>query len=183
MSIEIPDFITHYSRGEPFRSITKVPTEKLVETLADLDETTAWGLSRFSDPEYLTRRLTVEQKIRDEFIAKGGKPVLKHPIYFFLGRNAEFEKHERNKGYRVRLRDLSKDCVSFTYGDSMFSFNEDYRRLKGEGYQSELCSKVFKFGDLPRVISHSDYQSSVRLPIEAQVWIDLSDVEGLSYED
>lgn len=174
MTTEIPDFITHYSRGEPFRSISSVPSEKFTDVLKELNETNAWGLGRFSDPGYLERRLAVEQKIRREFAAQGGRPVLANPIYFFLGRNAQFEKHERNKGYIIRLIDLPKDAVSFTYGDSMFSLNEDYRCQKGEGYLSDLCPHVYKIEDLPRIFSHTDCQSPGRLHIEAQVWVTLS---------
>jgi hypothetical protein len=92
---------------------------------------------------------------------------------FFIktNRNADFEKHERNKGYLVRLRDLPIGSVSFTYGDSMFSLNEDYRRQKGEDYLSELCPHVYTLDELPKIFSHKDYCFSVRLHIEAQLWI------------
>jgi hypothetical protein len=171
LNLKIPDFLVHYSRGEPFRSLSGVPRANVKNVLSKLNETNAWGLGRFSDPEYLKRRLAVEQKLRREFIVKGGKPVLEHPIYFFLGNNAEFEKHEGNKGYLIRLEDLPKDAVSFTYGDSIFSFNEDYRKLKGEDYLSELCPHVYGLKELPNVFSHKDYQSSATLHIEAQLWI------------
>jgi hypothetical protein len=57
----------------------------------------------------------------------------------------------------------------------MFSFNEDYRGLKGEGYLSELCRRVYKLEELPNIFSHADYQSPARLHIEAQLWITPSD--------
>jgi len=169
--MEIPDFIVHYSRGEPFRSISAVPQDELSKVLQELNETNVWGLARLSDPEYLERRRHVEQRLRKEFIAKGGRPALDHPIYFFLGRNAQFERHEKNKGYLVQLEDLPKGAVSFTYGDSVFSFNEDYRNLKGEGYLSELCPHVYTFEELPIVFSHTDFRSPARLHIEAQLWV------------
>ena len=155
--------------------MSAVPKEKLPEILREMDETKAWGLSRFSDSEYLERRVVIEQKIRDAFIAKGGKPVLKFPIYFFLGRNNQFEKYEANKGYVIRLSDLPTDAVSFTYGDSMFSLNKDYRNEKGEGYLSDLCPHVYRLEDLPGLFSHADLQSRNRLHIEAQLWITPSD--------
>lgn len=167
----IPDFITHYNRSLPFRSISQVSKENLGEVLSKLNEANAWGVGRFSDPEYLPRRLVVEQKLRCEFIAKGGSPVLQHPIYFFLGRNAEFETHERNRGYKVHLRSLPQGTVSFTYGDSMYSLNEDYRRLKGGGYLSELCRHVYCLEDLRGLFFHIEEHSSVALHIEAQLWI------------
>jgi len=169
--MSIPDFIVHYSRGEPFLSLSALPQEELSGVLQHLDETNAWGLARFSDPEYLARRRLVEQRVRDEFIAKGGKPQLNHPIYFFLGRNDHFEKHPDNRSHPVRLRDLPPDSVSFTYGDSMFSLNEDYRKLKADGYLSDLCPHVYTLEELPGLFSHADFQRPNRLPVEAQLWI------------
>jgi len=169
--MEIPDFIIHYNRSEPFRSMSGLSNEQLSKVIHELDETNVWGFNRFSDPEYLKRRKVVEERLRKEFISKGGRPLLAHPIYFFLGRNADFERHERNKPYLVRLRDLPKGSVSFTYGDSMFSFNEDYRSLKSHAYQSELCPYVYMLEELPKIFSHKDFCSSAHLHIEAQLWI------------
>jgi len=169
--MEIPDFIVHYSRGEPFRSLSGVPDGELSRVVQGLNEANAWGLVRFSDPEYLQRRVRVEQRLREEFINKGGHPTLSHPIYFFLGRNAQFEQHERNQGYLVRLDDLPMGAVSFTYGDSMFSLDEGYRKLKGGGYLSELCPHVYSLEDLPMLFSHSDLKTPGRLHIEAQLWV------------
>jgi hypothetical protein len=99
-----PDFIVHYSRGEPFLSMSEVSQESLPEVLCKLDEHNSWGLNRFSDPEYLPRRLQVEQKLHQGLISKGGVPELKYPIYFFLGKNAQFEEHKSNVGYRINLK-------------------------------------------------------------------------------
>lgn len=169
--MEIPDFITHYFRSEPFLSMSEVLPEKLPTILKELNETNAWGISRFSDPEYLKRRVKVERKIRQEFIEKGGKPVNEHPIYFFLGKNAQFEKNERNKSHLIQLQDLPNDSVSFTYGDSMFSHDHEYRRLKGHGYLSELCNNTYTFKELARIFCHVDYNSEMRLHVEAQLWV------------
>lgn len=171
----IPDFITHYNRSEPFRSMSSVAPEKLPVVLSQLNETNAWGVARFSDPEYLKRRIIVEKKIRQEFIVKGGSPILVHPIYFFLGRSAQFEEYKNNKAYLIRLQDLPKNSISFTYGDSMFSYNEDYRLLKGKGYLSELCPQLYTYEELPQIFSHTDYHSEMRLHIEAQLWMSLKD--------
>ena len=169
--MNIPDFITHYNRSEPFRSMSSLPKEELTGVLQNLNEVTTWGLGRFSDSEYLDRRMTVEEKIRREFIAKGGKPTLNHPIYFFLGRNQKFEENEKNKAYIIRLKDLPKDSVSFTYGDSMFCFNEDYRLIKGGSYLGSLSTHIYTEEELPVIFSRLDYHSESRLHIEAQLWI------------
>jgi hypothetical protein len=70
--MEIPNILVHYSRSEPFRSISSVPECELSTVIKELNETNSWGRARFSDPEYLVRRRQVEQRIRRAFIAKGG---------------------------------------------------------------------------------------------------------------
>ena len=167
----IPNFITHYNRAEPFRSLTSLSKTDLAAALKEMNESNSWGLNRFTDPEYLPRRAMVETKIRNQFISIGGSPHLTHPIYFFLGRNESFEENKSNKAYTIQLKDISALHVSFTYGDSMFCFNDDYRMLKGGPYLSELCPHIYRIEDLEKIFSHSDYKSENRLHIEAQVWV------------
>lgn len=167
----LPDFITHYNRAEPFRSLTSLNEVELAAALKEMNENNSWGLNRFSDPEYLPRRAIVENKIRHQFISIGGKSDLTHPIYFFLGRNENFEINKNNKAYTISLKDIPDSQISFTYGDSMFCFNEDYRKLKGGAYLSELCPKLYKIEDLEKIFSHQDFKSSDCLHIEAQLWV------------
>jgi len=168
--MNIPDFIVHYSRGEPFRSITEVSQENLPGVLNQLDESNSWGLTRFSDTEYLQRRFQVERKIRHGFIHKGGKPELDFPIYFFLGSNSRFEEHKSNVGYRINLADIAPHAVSFTYGDSMFSMCENYRRKLGDEFQSHLCSQIYLLDELESLFS-AIRNAPRKLHIECQLWI------------
>jgi hypothetical protein len=167
----IPNFIVHYNRGEPFRSITSLPAHDWPETVKQLNETNAWGLARFSDPNYLTQRLEVERHLRRNFIEKSGKPELEHPIYFFLGQHERFEEHERNRGYVIELADISPNAVSFTYGDSMLSFIEHNRSLSGKPYENPLCEKVYRIEELQGLFSDRRFPSVSPLRIEAQLWV------------
>lgn len=94
MGGDVPNFIVHYSRGEPFRSITSLSHHDLDSALKKMTEANAWGLARFSDPQYLSQRYQTEDILKNRFIKIGGKPVLENPIYFFLGRHQRFEEHE-----------------------------------------------------------------------------------------
>lgn len=109
-----PNFIVHYSRGEPFRSITSFPKDEWKNIIENLNTTNAWGLNRFADPNYLKQRVSAEAQVRKNFITKGGKPQLEQPIYFFLGTNRRFEEHNLNKGYKINLEDLEPEQISFT---------------------------------------------------------------------
>lgn len=166
----IPDFITHYSRGEPFLSLSSVAKDNLQSVLNLLNESNAWGLNRFSDPVYLKQRILIEQKIRYQLITKGGKPELDHPVYFFLGRNARFEEHKKNIGYKINLKDIPLGAMSFTYGDSMFSLNDEYRKKLGGEYLTEQCCKVYGYNELDDLFSAINNRSD-RLHIECQLWI------------
>jgi len=150
--------------------MTSVPADKLPGILKELNETTAWGIARFSDPEYLARRHEVEKRIRQEFIAKGGNPDLEHPIYFFLGGDAEFEKHERNRGYVIPMSEIAESDICFAYGDSMLTFNPDYRAQFGEKYKSSLCAKIFLKNELESLFSHPEFSKDHYLRIEALLW-------------
>ncbi|WP_413288210.1 hypothetical protein [Bdellovibrio sp. HCB337] len=168
--MNIPEFIVHYSRGIPFRSMSGLSQKELAETLKELNDTNVWGLRRFSDPEYLHRRLKVEQKIRHSFVGKGGRPELDFPIYFFLGNNARFEEHKSNVGYKINLADVPSHVVSFTYGDSMFSMCENYRQKLGDEYQSHLCSQIYRLDELKTLLSAIEKEPQ-KLHIECQLWI------------
>lgn len=169
-SNKIPDFIVHYSRGEPFRSITAIPHEERSKVLAGLNDDNIWGLARYRDPVYLQSRLKVEEKLRKAFIEKGGQPVLTHPVYCFLGRHAAFEEHSKNRGFKIALDELPLNSVSFTLGDSMFGFDPELRLSQGEKYSSPLCGQVFKASELKDLIA-----GSRELHIEAQLWITIAE--------
>lgn len=170
----IPDFLSHYNRGEPFRTLSSLPLVRRAEVLKDLDETNTWGLGRFSDPEYLDRRLDVETRMRAAFVSKGGNPELDHPIYCFLGRNPKFEEDPRNRAYLIRLEEVPQNAVSFTYGDSLIAWNEDYRQTIGGIYLSDLCAQIFTLDELKPLLSRPDFHvhsGAKILHVEAQLWV------------
>ncbi len=108
--------------------------------------------------------------MRKAFIAKGGKPQLEQPIYFFLGANKRFEEHKLNKGYKINLHDLESEQVSFTYGDSMLAFIKENRDQSDPLYKNKLCEEVYRLEELDRVYSSVHFLNEGHLAIEAQLW-------------
>lgn len=167
----IPNQIVHYSRGEPFRSITSVGREQIQQVVSKLDDKRAWGLARFSDPKYISQRFETEKILRQRFIEIGGRPTLHNPIYFFLGRHPIFESHDSNIGYSIELKDIDPYSVSFTYGDSMFSLIEENRELASAKYSNPLCAEIFWLETLPLLFSHPSFPKFDPLHVEVQLWV------------
>jgi hypothetical protein len=150
-----PTILTHYSRGEPFASITAAP--HLIPTLT---EATTWGLARFADPDYLPRRLAVEARLRAAFIAAGGQPHFDHPAYAFLGRNPRWDQQLRPgmRAYLITLDQVPSTALSFTVGDSLLTWDPIYAQLRP---QHPLAGRLFRLEDLPDVAPAD---------LEAQLW-------------
>jgi hypothetical protein len=71
------DYLIHaYRRGtDPFRSLSALSDMEAIHKMEDLFVEGAIFWERFKDPaQYLRARRQVEQWLRREFIAKGGKP-------------------------------------------------------------------------------------------------------------
>lgn len=166
-----PLFIVHYSRSEPFRTISSETEDEQVRIISSMSPENAWGIERFKHPKYLLERASVEASIRQEFIELGGSPQLNHPIYCFLGRNEQFEQNPKNMAYAIYLRDIPSEHISFTYGDSMLAYIEKNRALSGEKYQNPLCAKLFRTQDLDSLFQDANFQLQDPLAIEAQLWI------------
>ncbi len=163
---EIPNFVTHYSRGEPFQSLSGASSERI----QSLDVKKVWGLQRLKDPEYLPRRIQTEKLLKRKFQEIGGRPVLEYPVYFFLGSNLQFQSHPLNKAFMLSLENIPSDSISFTYGDSLLSFDQKYKGLSADRYQNPLCEIVFKKESLKKLFTHSSYPVSSPLHVEAQLW-------------
>ncbi len=128
--ISMPDFLLHISKkgGRPFQSLSDLPEEQALSIMRELynEESIFW--ERFQDPEWYWRaRTQIEQYLRAEFIAKGGRPKDEHPVYLVLGRPkwldivADPVTLATTDELRVPLSILDPHEVSFTYPDSMVS--------------------------------------------------------------
>jgi hypothetical protein len=171
MKSKVPSYIVHYARGKPFQSITNVPPRQLAGVIENLNETNAWGLDRFSHPEYLAQRIKTEKMMRHEFIGKGGRPTLEHPVYFFLGRHPGFEVNPNNKIYTIDLGFLFRESVTFSYGDTMLSYVDENRKQSGAQYQNQLCGKLFTLDQLEDLYSNPLFPLDSPLAVEAHLWV------------
>jgi hypothetical protein len=140
---------------------------------------------RFRDADnYLKFRKQVEQKLRNGFIEKGGRPKSEYPIYLVLGRPKWFETVadratlETTTEIQVPLSILDSERVSFTYPDSMVSALMEAAK-NPEYYEPDYHGKVFTIIEMEELISRKGLPGEgweTRMPqhyahyIEAQVW-------------
>jgi hypothetical protein len=178
------DHLTYYyERGtEPFRSLSALPDEKALKIMEKLRDDTLFG-ARFKDPaQYMRDRKQTEQWVREEFIAKGGRPRAAYPIPMVLGTSKWLVKQAPNPDahgeIRIPLSAFTEHDVSFTYPDSMISiwFGRD---KPVEYYLPEYHGKVFTVSEILSIVESKglpEEEWETNLPsdlapyIEAQVW-------------
>jgi hypothetical protein len=178
------DYLTRYYKlnTEPFRSLSALPDEEAIKIMKELyDDTPLW--SRFKDPVlYLCSRRQTEQRVREEFIAKGGQPRASYPIPMVLGESKWIVKNtpdpEVHREIRIPLSAFTEYDVSFTYPDSMISLwlGKD---KPIEYYQPEYHGKIFTMAEILCIVESkglpedgwkTNLPSDLAPYIEAQVW-------------
>lgn len=129
----------------PFLTLTAMPFAQAKETLLSLR-------TRLPDVDFfLTRRYEMEQRVRDAFAAKGGRPVRRAPVYCTLGENRHMETWFENPGcIKIPISDIDLDTVSFTYGDMFPVFKRELdtgEEYWGQVYRyDEIVALIGKYG-------------------------------------
>jgi len=127
----------------------------------------------------------MEKRLRDAFIAIGGKPLRSAPVYCTLGPNKGLQTWYNSPDcIQIPIEKFDPDTVSFTYGDLFPVFNPALNT--GE----EWWGKVYRYADIVRLIEQyglpedPEYNMKQRLfpegksigqylkYIEAHVWSD-----------
>jgi hypothetical protein len=172
--------LTHYyfDRDHPFRSISALPEEEALSVMKPLASDDLFGM-RFKNPEqYLNDRKNTESWLRSSFIAKGGKPTDKHPLYLIVGDSGWIEEKNIFKmKISVPVDILSDNDVSFTFPDSMFSLM--FWKEKTKEYNENIHGIVFTLSEMYELLNgvlkpgdnFPGRKEDVISPyIEAQVW-------------
>jgi hypothetical protein len=181
------DYLIHaYRRGtEPFQSLSALSDVEALQKMKDLYVDGAIFWERFQDPaQYLQARRQVEQWLRREFIAKGGKPQASYPIYMILGRSKWIQTMLDATTLATTLEiqvplSIFRECdLSFTYPDSMVSAMLD-KEKNPEYYLPEYHGKVFTLSEIRSIVEANGlpgHKWGTSLPsylanyIEAQIW-------------
>lgn len=174
----------HHQATEPFQTLSALPDRDALELMTQLGKRTGEVYRRFKHPEkYLRHRRATETWLRQEFIRKGGQPILSHPKYFSVGPASWMKEgyNEQSKTVQLLLSSVPATQVSFTYPDSMVSY---WLRTQTDQrfYQSAYHGQVFTVGEIFDIIEHFGLPSEVwrtdptrkhDIFIEAQLWSDI----------
>ena len=175
-----------YKRGTiPFRSLSALSDADAIDLMRAnyIKGSVFW--ERFEDPAaYLQLRKQVEDWLRREFIAKGGRPRADFPIYMAWGRSKWMDTMldattlATTIEIQVPLSVFGEHVMSFTYPDSMVSFLLNMEK-NAEYYLPEYHGQVFTFAEMRAILEANGlpgYKWGTELPgymanyIEAQVW-------------
>ena len=194
----IPNEIFHYfsSTDRPFQNLSDLEPDKLSAVLAKLRERKAQRpeFKRVFGGAYMEFRRRTETKMRELFLAGGGKPERLSPHYFILGQCEWFAGlYPDPTTVKLDWRALPDEIASFTYPDSFIAmrFGSDYG-LPPEPLQpyhdsvfrlSQLEDVVTKYG-LPDGRAESTYNGYHKRKfekyIEVQIWSDTPVAEHLN---
>lgn len=173
--------LTHYYLPDrkPFLNLSGLEENELKLVLDDLREKNRRGESQrvFMD-WYVEDRKESERKLRELFIRKGGRPEKLFPHYFVLGKsNIQKSLAKNTRELEIPLNQIPAEFISFTYPDSMASFdllNEPENKMPyhGELFLLEEILNVIQQYGMPA--DEIGFTSRYGYPkyIEAQLWSD-----------
>ncbi|MBZ0331907.1 hypothetical protein KZO25_16440 [Halomonas sp. ANAO-440] len=179
--MRLPQFASHYYLREtgPFRSLSELPAGS--EDPVFLDILTRHqrdpGYRRRYGRNYIGVRREVEDRLRELFIARGGKPRRRHPFYLVLGESPWFrDLNVDHSELRIPLSALDPEVTSLTYPDSFIALTRDDKPYHNQVFLlSEIDELVTRFGipENDRVVPYERYwESDFELYIEVQLWDD-----------
>jgi hypothetical protein len=187
VSRELPDYVTHYyvPGRPPFLNVSELTQAEWEATRPVLDAERVAGSSfRVFGRRYLEFRRSTEIKLRDLFVASGGRPEGHVPHYFVLGSSEWFRGLAPDmQELRIPLAALPAAATSMTIPDSMtamglggdFDIPVEPKPHHDRVFRlSEIAGAVEAFG-IPHGQSggYAGYQHrSFEMYAEVQVWSD-----------
>lgn len=186
----MPRFVTHYylpSRG-PFQNLSDLSDDEALDVMRELNRARRSGEHhRLFGRTYLRMRREAERRLREAFVAKGGRPVRTTPHYFVLGESAWFRGLGKEMAeVRLPLDALDAFTTSITYGDSFGTTGVSAEFGVADPPDDSGAAEVYVLEDLdrllatfgyPSVAAPADYEGYERRVtgaqfIEVQVWSD-----------
>lgn len=150
-----PTFVTHYHHAgrPPFLTLSDLPEDKLELVLTGLSEPGEQAVSaRRFGPRYMALRRATETRLRERFVAAGGRPQRSAPHYFVLGESDWFAGLYLEGGsVRVPLAMLPPDVTSLTWADSITAMGLGVR-LGLPAPDPEHAGRVYRLDELDELL-------------------------------
>ncbi|MHA7966809.1 hypothetical protein ACX93W_22105 [Paenibacillus sp. CAU 1782] len=171
MSIE---YLYHYFEADngPFRNLSAL-TEVEAETIMDRIKSQGSVFASKRSNDYLVIRRELEQRARELFISKGGKPQNAFPHYMTLGECSWLLGwYSNGRALKIHLDEFRADSISFTYGDLFPTMRyKDGRPYREQLYVKNEIIKVVEQYGLPQEWNPHGIDGPERY-VEVQVWDD-----------
>lgn len=178
--MKLPTHLFHYfeKNSEPLQSMTAQGFDKATEIQKNITK----GFNSQRPPNYVELRFAVEKRLKSAFESKGGKPKSPNPSYFTLG-SCDWVKscYDDPSVTIIPLADVDPEQLTFTYPDSMVSF-QFHDEPKLGIYRKPCNGQVFLLDEIMEVIDQYGLPSEEKWQneeaskydryIEVQVWDD-----------
>lgn len=170
----LPSFLSHYYEASirPFVNLSDLSLEDAEAQLKQIRQAGGTFASQRS-ADYLPIRRELEERVRKNFIQKGGEPKRENPHYMILGSCSwGLSWYHDGRELRILLKNFLPNIVSFTYGDTFPAMRyQDGKSYRKQVYTlEELPHLVLQF-DLPQNWNPDGLHGPDRY-IEAQIWDD-----------
>ena len=145
-------FLHHYCERSfgPFTPFTALPIEEARQILIARKEAGTFGNPDIEG--FLKNRYGADKRLYDTFVAHGGQPKTKIPIYMMLGAHEQWASAYNNPAViKIPLDEIDPMTVSFTYGDSFAVFNP---ALFGE---EEYWNNIYFVDEMLKIVDHYGY--------------------------
>ena len=170
-------YLYHYfdKRSGPFNSISRLPKEEAERILKKVKSERPDSFTAKRDLTYVRKRLNCEAILRREWAEKGGLMDISSPHYLVVEHSPWLSTwFEQGDFIRIPIGEFDLRKVSFTYGDSMPTFNPSVNvdkeyHMKIYTYE-EILPIIEKYG-LPQDWNDDGAHGPERY-IEAHVWTD-----------
>jgi len=184
----VPSVVTHYylRHRPPFLNLSDLGEDKIETVLSTLSREHASGTNhRRFGRTYLRMREATEDRLRELFMASGGRPERRHPHYFVLGTSKWFAGLSPDMdSITLPVSALPSTATSITYTDSFTAlgivadFGLPYERKAHHGrvFRLEDIAELVGTYGMPHDAADEDYTTYVNGPfehfIEVQLWTD-----------
>lgn len=172
-------FFYHYYEKEtgPFVSLSDLTddaAQKIINALIAENKTLA---AKTHGGDYMFYRRLIENKTRDMFAKKGGKPVRQTPHYMVWGECRHLKSwYKHGEQVKIPVNEFDMSNVSFTYGDTYITFDPSH------GKTEEYRQNIYTYDEIIKIIERYGWPQeswSDNSPwwqptyVEAQVWSDI----------